>query len=52
MSACVEEVTGSWRAGQVLDVPTEMMTITSKITAATLFSGALPPANSARSSTT
>ncbi|MEV8016027.1 cytochrome P450 [Streptomyces sp. NPDC086554] len=43
MSACVEEVTGSWHAGQVLDVPTEMMTITSKITAATLFSGALPP---------
>ncbi|MGW2228024.1 cytochrome P450 [Streptomyces formicae] len=43
MSACVEDVTGSWRAGQVLDVPTEMMTITSKITATTLFSAALPP---------
>ncbi|MFE0175870.1 cytochrome P450 [Streptomyces sp. NPDC059002] len=43
MSTCIEDATGSWRAGQVLDVPTEMMTITSRITAATLFSGALPP---------
>ncbi|MFD0413755.1 cytochrome P450 [Streptomyces sp. NPDC127108] len=43
MSACIGEATASWRSGQVLDVPTEMMTITSKITATTLFSGALPP---------
>ncbi|MEU7580743.1 cytochrome P450 [Streptomyces sp. NPDC041068] len=43
MSTCIEDVTGSWHAGQILDVPTEMMTITSRITAATLFSGALPP---------
>ncbi|GHC46421.1 cytochrome P450 [Streptomyces flavofungini] len=42
MSPCIEDVADSWRAGQVLDVPTEMMTITSKVTAATLFSGALP----------
>ncbi|MFD5699407.1 cytochrome P450 [Streptomyces lasiicapitis] len=43
MSACTEDVVGSWRAGQILDVCTEMMTITCKVTAATLFSGALPP---------
>ncbi|MFE0105249.1 cytochrome P450 [Streptomyces sp. NPDC059009] len=43
MSTCIEEVADSWHAGQTLDVCTEMMTITSKVTAATLFSGALPP---------
>ncbi|MGK5529747.1 cytochrome P450 [Streptomyces sp. URMC 129] len=44
MTASVDEATGSWQPGQVLDVPTEMMTITSGVLAATLFSGTLPPA--------
>ncbi|WP_413760693.1 cytochrome P450 [Streptomyces sp. MMBL 11-3] len=41
MTACIDEAVSSWRAGQILDVPTEMMAITSKIAMATLFSGAL-----------
>ncbi|MDH6554454.1 cytochrome P450 [Streptomyces sp. SAI-041] len=41
MTACIDETASSWRSGQVLDVPAEMMAITSKIAIATLFSGAL-----------
>jgi len=44
MSTCLDEATRSWQPGQVLDVPTEMIKITSEVTAATLFSDALPPA--------
>ncbi|MER8029705.1 cytochrome P450 [Streptomyces bauhiniae] len=44
MTACIEATTSSWLPGQDLDVPTEMMTITSQVTAATLFSDSLPPA--------
>ncbi|MCZ1014125.1 cytochrome P450 [Streptomyces noursei] len=45
MTACLDQVTGSWQTNQTLDVPTEMMSITCKVTAATLFSSALPPAD-------
>ncbi|MFE0062582.1 cytochrome P450 [Streptomyces sp. NPDC059003] len=44
MTACIEEATGSWKPGQTLDVPTEMMTLTSLVTTATLFSSSLPTA--------
>ncbi|MCX4910122.1 cytochrome P450 [Streptomyces sp. NBC_00878] len=44
MTLCIDQVTGSWREGQTIDVPAETMTITSKGTAATLFSNTLPPA--------
>ncbi|GAA3487059.1 cytochrome P450 [Streptomyces cremeus] len=44
MTARTEEVTSSWTPGQVLDVPTEMMTITSRVTASALFSDSLPAA--------
>ncbi|WP_329865906.1 cytochrome P450 [Streptomyces sp. JV184] len=44
MTACIQEVTGSWTPGRTLDVPTEMMSITSRVTAATLFSESLPAA--------
>ncbi|WP_225625950.1 cytochrome P450 [Streptomyces werraensis] len=42
MTACIDETTASWRPGQVLDVPGEMMAITSKIAIETLFSNTLP----------
>ncbi|MEV6079398.1 cytochrome P450 [Streptomyces sp. NPDC052069] len=44
MTACTEKVTGSWLPGQILAVPTEMMSISSRTTAATLFSNSLPAA--------
>ncbi|MEU1285080.1 cytochrome P450 [Kitasatospora sp. NPDC005856] len=44
MTACFQEATGSWKPGQTLAVPTEMMAITSRVTAAALFSGSLPAA--------
>ncbi|AZS75444.1 cytochrome P450 [Streptomyces lydicus] len=44
MTVCLEEVTGSWMPGRPLDVPTEMMSVTSQVTAATLFSESLPAA--------
>ncbi|BDH13402.1 hypothetical protein HOK021_45810 [Streptomyces hygroscopicus] len=44
MTVCLEEVTGSWNPGRPLDVPTEMMSVTSQVTAATLFSESLPAA--------
>jgi cytochrome P450 len=44
MTTCIDEVTGSWRAGQVLDVLAAMKSITSQVTATTLFSSALSPA--------
>jgi cytochrome P450 len=44
MTACIEEITDSWQAGQVLDILMEMMAITSQVTVTTLFSTALPPA--------
>ncbi|MGC0211813.1 cytochrome P450 [Streptomyces levis] len=42
MTAHIDAATASWRPGQILDVPEEMMTITSKIAIATLFSDSLP----------
>ncbi|MFI9029961.1 cytochrome P450 [Streptomyces sp. NPDC053560] len=42
MAVCIDEVTTSWRSGQIVDVPREMGTITARATAATLFSGELP----------
>ncbi len=45
MTAYMDEATSSWHAGQVLDVPTEMKTISAKVTAATLFSGTLSAAD-------
>ncbi|MGI5374140.1 cytochrome P450 [Streptomyces sp. CA-251387] len=44
MTSCIDEVTGSWRAGEDIDVNAEAMTITSKITTTALFSDTLPPA--------
>lgn len=44
MTVCLEEVTGSWIPGTALDVPTEMMSVTSQVTAAALFSESLPAA--------
>ncbi|MGW0120617.1 cytochrome P450 [Streptomyces sp. NPDC003327] len=44
MTACVEETTGSWSAGQILDVPAEMMATSSRIITATLFSDTLSAA--------
>ncbi|MFI8963021.1 cytochrome P450 [Streptomyces sp. NPDC053493] len=44
MTACVQETTDSWRPGHVLDVPAEMMTTSSRIITATLFSDSLPQA--------
>ncbi|WP_219470794.1 cytochrome P450 [Nonomuraea rhizosphaerae] len=41
MTACILQVTSSWRDGQVLDVPAEMGTITSRAVTATMFSDAL-----------
>lgn len=43
MTTCVQETADSWRPGQVLDVPAEMMTASSRIITATLFSDTLPP---------
>ncbi|MCX5390407.1 cytochrome P450 [Streptomyces sp. NBC_00094] len=42
MTTCVQETTDSWSPGQVLDVPAEMMTTSSRIITATLFSDTLP----------
>lgn len=42
MTACLRETTDAWSPGQVLDVPAEMMTTSSRIITATLFSDALP----------
>ncbi|MFE2337380.1 cytochrome P450 [Streptomyces coelicoflavus] len=42
MTGYIDEATASWQPGQVLDVPDEMMSITSKIAIATLFSNTLP----------
>ncbi|MHB6911833.1 cytochrome P450 [Streptomyces sp. DB-54] len=44
MTACIEEMTGSWTPGQTVEVTAEMMSITSQVTAVTLFSGSLPAA--------
>ncbi|WP_172387761.1 cytochrome P450 [Streptomyces sp. MNP-20] len=44
MTACIKEVVGSWSPGQILDIPSEMMRITSKVTVAALFSDSLPAA--------
>ncbi|MFG3039788.1 cytochrome P450 [Streptomyces sp. NPDC048330] len=48
MSACVRETTDSWSAGQILDVPAEMMATSSRIITATLFSDTLSPAEHGR----
>ncbi|MEX0171552.1 cytochrome P450 [Streptomyces sp. LMG1-1-1.1] len=42
MTTCVQEAAESWSPGQVLDVPAEMMRVSSRIITATLFSDALP----------
>ncbi|MFB6839079.1 cytochrome P450 [Streptomyces sp. NPDC056361] len=42
MTTCVQEAADSWSPGQVLDVPAEMMRVSSRIITATLFSDALP----------
>jgi cytochrome P450 len=39
MTAQIDTITGSWRDGQVIDVLPEMLTLTIKVTAGTLFSG-------------
>ncbi|MGH3721059.1 MAG: cytochrome P450 [Pseudonocardiaceae bacterium] len=42
MTKHITEVTGSWRDGQVLDVLSEMMTLTARTAVETMFSDALP----------
>jgi cytochrome P450 len=44
MVAKIDEVTGSWRNGQVVDALTEASRLTSKVMVATMFSDVLPPA--------
>jgi cytochrome P450 len=44
MTTHIAEVTASWRDGQVLDVLSEMMTVTARTAVETMFSDALPPA--------
>ncbi|MGH3849267.1 MAG: cytochrome P450, partial [Pseudonocardiaceae bacterium] len=44
MTKQVAEVTGSWRDGQVLDVLSEMLTLTARTLVETMFSDGLPPA--------
>lgn len=41
MTSRIEEVTEAWRSGEILDMPTEMLTLASKVTTTTLFSGVL-----------
>jgi cytochrome P450 len=43
MADQVASVIDSWRAGQVIDVVTEMQTITTRVLVATMFANALPP---------
>jgi len=43
MADAVASVIGSWRQGQVINVFTEMQTITTRILVATMFAGALSP---------
>ncbi|MEU5216564.1 cytochrome P450 [Streptomyces sp. NPDC020807] len=43
MTACLREAVDSWRSGQVLDVPAEMMAASSRVITATLFSDSLSP---------
>lgn len=42
ISAEIAAVTSSWRDGEILDVPAEMMTLTMRALAKTMFSSALP----------
>jgi pentalenene oxygenase len=42
MTAQIAEVTSSWRDGQILDVPAEMLTIAARIIGKTMFSDTLP----------
>jgi pentalenene oxygenase len=44
MTKQIAEVTASWQDGQVLDVLSEMMTLTARIAVETMFSDALPSA--------
>ncbi|MGE2817978.1 cytochrome P450 [Mycobacterium heidelbergense] len=44
MTDHIRTVTGSWHDRQMLDVLSEMFTITSRITTATMFSDTVPPA--------
>ncbi|HET9256155.1 MAG TPA: cytochrome P450 [Pseudonocardiaceae bacterium] len=44
MTKHIATITASWRDGQVLDVLSEMMTLTARTAVETLFSDALPPA--------
>ncbi|MFE0420035.1 cytochrome P450 [Streptomyces tendae] len=43
MTARITETTDSWHDGQVLDIFAEMMSLTARITVATMFSDSLPP---------
>jgi len=42
MATQVAAAAGQWRNGQIIDVPTEMMTITGRTLVATMFSDSLP----------
>lgn len=42
MAAQIDEVTGAWHDGQVLDVPAEMMTLTGRATVEMMFASSLP----------
>ncbi|MGF7238929.1 MAG: cytochrome P450 [Frankia sp.] len=42
MVAQIEDVTGRWHDGQVLDVPAEMLRLAARVSMATLFSSSLP----------
>jgi cytochrome P450 len=44
MAEAISAVTGSWHDGQVLDVQAEMLAITTRSLAETIFAGTLPPA--------
>lgn len=42
MTSCIDEAIGCWHDGQALNVVTEMLTISSRVLANTIFSDALP----------
>ncbi|MEU1541230.1 cytochrome P450 [Actinacidiphila glaucinigra] len=48
MTGCIDERTAAWQAGQVLQIPNEMMAIASKAAAAAFFSRTLPSAELGR----
>lgn len=42
MTAQIDAVTGSWRDGQVVDLPSELLNLTMTVIARTMFSGTVP----------